>query len=133
MGSNQLTVFVETTLFNKGYKTMNNNASGILHCDKCFKSSQDFNHISNFYRHVKSHNKVEKCEQCSKVFGNENNLSNHVNSVHSDKVYQCQDCNKTFKKKDHLSNHQIIHSNQVSCISCGRLFKNSRTLKQHSC
>jgi len=47
--------------------------------------------------------------------------------------YQCRKCNKIMKRKDHIKNHVQTHfvGQEVTCVLCGKVYKNVRSLEVH--
>jgi uncharacterized C2H2 Zn-finger protein len=48
-----------------------------------------------------------KCDICSMVFVNSEELAKHKQVVHIKKMYQCQSCNKFFTNKQEFEKHEI--------------------------
>ena len=77
-----------------------------------------------------------KCNVCSKLFKEENNLQRHVAHFHStQELLKCDDCNKTFKTKNYFNTHiRKVHkpkSETQICDICGRSFLLPSDLKKH--
>ena len=61
----------------------------------------------------KTHENVNKCEICHKIFNEKNRLTHHIDLVHGDgvkKKHKCNICNMLFYHKGGVAKHiDIVH------------------------
>ena len=73
------------------------------------------------------------CEECDKIFANNDKLKEHMRSEHLEKP--CDICGRVFQN---LKNHQrYVHgkfetkSTNIQCESCGKVYSTRKALKEH--
>lgn len=94
--------------------------NGRFPCAQCEKR---FTHRRSLNIHMISHTSDRNfvCEKCGSTHKRKRELSNHMESMHSEvKTYRCDVCFKCFKEKAQLKTHCFtIHNNTVTeCIVC---------------
>ena len=67
---------------------------------------------------------VDKCNLCGKAYGQQNNLSRHIEIVHEGrKDFQCDLCGKEFSYKSHLERHKTNVHKKDSFIQTISVFE----------
>ncbi|CAG9831021.1 unnamed protein product [Diabrotica balteata] len=81
---------------------------------------------------TKNHGDIKEkwCRKCNKI---EDNLSEHIKTVHKDEL-KCSFCDKKCKSSSHLVEHLLSHSAnpQFTCQTCQKNFVSERQLKAHN-
>ena len=80
--------------------------------------------------HLKTHNKMFKCEECDKEFPQRILLRRHVSTDH-DKGFGCDVCKKKFTTLSALKLHLNVHTDLYDCNLCKEKFSTERKLKCH--
>ncbi|XP_053408291.1 zinc finger protein ZXDC-like [Mercenaria mercenaria] len=104
--------------------------------------SKQFNHISNFKKHIDAvHLNLRnfQCEFCEQRLKTSSSLKFHIAARHTKdddkKLYKCDVCSKTFLRKGSLQLHETLHTNakNYSCSfdGCGKLFRLKSNLTKH--
>ena len=83
-------------------------------------------------RHTSSSRKKLSCKQCSKTFGTQRTLREHIESRHPPDVYPCPKCSESFTNKSDLTKHVKSHSSKKLTCSCGQQFSSKAKLDKHS-
>lgn len=106
-------------------------------CALCLKIYPSYRcirrHMINHYHSDDMPNPTRNiCPMCGKNF---KNLSNHINSVHSNigKSFKCSYCGKMFKTITLLKGHEKRHTSQktIPCDFCEKTFANMPEKKSH--
>ncbi|XP_050501879.1 zinc finger protein 260-like isoform X1 [Diabrotica virgifera virgifera] len=81
---------------------------------------------------TKNHGDIKEkwCRKCNKI---EENLSEHIKTVHRDEL-KCSFCGKKCRSSTHLVEHLLCHSAnpQFTCLTCQKNFISERQLKSHT-
>ncbi|XP_078792931.1 uncharacterized protein LOC105353778 isoform X5 [Oryzias latipes] len=98
---------------------------------KCEECGKTFINIYVFKRHLDLHSrKVDiQCDVCGKTFGTKSGLSWHSWSHTGERLYKCDICDKAFGLKSLLHAHRRNHGNQ--CHICGKTLSSIRGLSWH--
>ncbi|RZF40011.1 hypothetical protein LSTR_LSTR002414 [Laodelphax striatellus] len=104
----------------------------VLSCEVCeFKTSFK----SKLKEHMNIHwkNKRFICEKCGNVFCSRNQLTEHLNYIHSDeRNFSCEKCGQTFKAANVLNRHMACHSDEKNHqCHCGQAYKLKSNLRRH--
>ena len=71
-----------------------------------------------------------KCNICSMVFVNSEELAKHKQVVHIKEMYQCQSCNKFFTNKQEFEKHEIeVHGKNQFNSDCYYYYSNPYSCK----
>ncbi|KAJ8675108.1 hypothetical protein QAD02_010894 [Eretmocerus hayati] len=101
------------------------------HCGKKFKLNHDLT------RHVKVKHldtKIYICDVCGQVYNTSNGLYTHQRYAHFKREFACHLCPKRLANQANLDEHILKQHEQRQdfiCEECGKIFKESRTLKAH--
>ncbi|KAI4462267.1 zinc finger protein [Holotrichia oblita] len=115
---------------------------------KCEQCGKGFVIKTNYECHMLTHNANQElpyeCSQCLRRFYNPEHLNRHM-VLHTEnisysvkyKVCKCYHCLKTFKDRDELKSHQCVPIQETRkikypCKDCGKVFKNSAALYNHT-
>ncbi|KAH3716079.1 gastrula zinc finger protein XlCGF57.1-like [Dreissena polymorpha] len=108
-------------------------------CEVCgnqfYESAQLTQHRNIFH---KESNIVHKCDQCEAILSTAGNLKFHKEVVHSqERPWTCEICGKNFKtqktlEKVHAKVHQDVYPFKCDFPGCGKVFKRSEGLLEHS-
>ncbi|KAF7280001.1 hypothetical protein GWI33_006517 [Rhynchophorus ferrugineus] len=100
----------------------NNDVLAFSLCPCCGEPSDSAHTLGDF-----------KCEQCDKLFIQQNSLDRHVSVDHPvGTEYICYECKKLYKTRDLLIDHMRIHPiKSVKCDGCGRDFSRKYHLERH--
>ncbi|XP_039287911.1 zinc finger protein 546 [Nilaparvata lugens] len=104
----------------------------VLSCDQCdYKTSLKYKLKDHMNTHL--NNKRFVCEKCGNVFGSRNQLTEHLNYIHSDeRNFSCEKCGQTFKAVNVLNRHMACHSNEKNHkCHCGQAYKLKSNLRRH--
>ncbi|XP_050465534.1 zinc finger protein 791-like isoform X9 [Cataglyphis hispanica] len=93
----------------------------IYECEICgkqmLKKLQFLKHRQDHKRNPKTE---DRCEECDKVFANEEKLRKHMIKAHQkEKPFQCVLCGKYFKTEEFLKIHLKQHNKRFTCDICG--------------
>ncbi|XP_005108373.1 uncharacterized protein LOC101848073 [Aplysia californica] len=69
------------------------------------------------------------CQQCTRVFGDQDCLQEHMKTHKGLLKYQCDICNKKFSEVFNLKRHRRLH--MAVCPGCDREFHDVQSLHQH--
>lgn len=72
-----------------------------------------------------------ECNYCSQKFRCQKNRNYHEN-MHTGKLPQCRKCFKTFSTFENLTNHLKLHTEDLQCKLCSRIFINKTKLNAHT-
>ncbi|RVE60859.1 hypothetical protein OJAV_G00185310 [Oryzias javanicus] len=93
-----------------------------------------YNSLGGLIKHMWTHMDEPQrvCGVCGDVFESNEELKEHLRSY--DKVYKCEECGKTFFKMHLLKSHLSVHSKNTDfqCDVCGKKFGAKRALNLHS-
>ncbi|KRT79788.1 zinc finger protein [Oryctes borbonicus] len=115
---------------------------------KCEQCGKGFVIKTNYECHMLTHNTNQElpfeCSQCLRRFYNPEHLNRHM-VLHTEnisysvkyKVCKCYHCLKTFKDRDELKTHHCVpvqptRKIKYPCKDCGKVFKNSAALYNHT-
>lgn len=79
---------------------------------------------------VKS-NEIHKCDQCPEIFETEQELINHLQSIHNIEIFSCTQCNSFFRKKLLFQRH-IAKNHHFRCKRCLLKCYSEEKLVEHS-
>ncbi|XP_062549578.1 zinc finger protein 85-like [Armigeres subalbatus] len=111
------------------HSRLNHNQKPTLHC--CNKTFQIKHKI---LRHINTHLRPFKCEECAKTFTDAHALQVHKIGQHlssEDKPFKCDKCPKSFQKQQLLRSHLKLHE-RVDCSICKKSFSNVYAMKNHT-
>ena len=107
---------------------------------KCNICEKNFITQYTLYRHVDEvhGDKALPCPQCPKVFKRNDNLRDHLHSLHGTfqefAITECSQCEKKFTLKSNLDRHiSEVHKNieTFSCSKCSSSFSRKENLDRH--
>jgi len=92
--------------------------------------------VANIRVHLKTHGKhgeEHQCPHCSRSYGSDKSLKEHVKTHSAQKNFICAECGKRYNSKTALSNHMWIHSARPrhQCSVCDKAFRWQVTWKRH--
>ena len=87
-------------------------------------------HTMNVHEEKRQIRKQNKCDKCDFTSMSQDNLRNHVETVHKQK---CDKCDFESSTKEHLKNHmQTTHKQKrIKCDYCDKKFNKEETLNSH--
>ena len=106
--------------------------ASLLQCNMS-KCNRRFKHLKNLYNHQKNCGKTEiKCSSCQITFKHVKYLKKHIKVCHNQSTFQCtyDKCDYKLQSAAKLKSHLKSH-HKVTCSSCGKTFKNAKTMKSH--
>ncbi|XP_063290569.1 zinc finger protein 614-like isoform X2 [Pelobates fuscus] len=125
--------------YNKGVITSERNK--ILNVTKCSDCSINFNSMSVYAAHLRTHamesiylrGKPFSCTECNRCFYLKTDLIRHMRTHTGEKPFFCCICEKTFTRKSALIIHQRTHTGDKPflCSVCGKCFAQKSTLVLH--
>ncbi|XP_078792929.1 uncharacterized protein LOC105353778 isoform X1 [Oryzias latipes] len=100
---------------------------------KCEECGKTFVNIYVFKSHLDLHSrKVDiQCDVCGKKFGTKSGLSVHSWSHIEERPYKCDICDKAFGLKSLLKAHRRSHDENQQCHICGKTLSSTRALSRH--
>ncbi|XP_055318231.1 zinc finger protein 429-like [Sitodiplosis mosellana] len=115
------------------------NTHGILQNSMCEHCGQVYTNTRNLQDHIQRKHEVSQplqCDICKEWFKSRDTIRAHMNYVHVQGPQACQICGKVSANRKALRKHQTIHmeswKDRFKCIICGRGFRDSTKLKEHS-
>ena len=84
-------------------------------CEMC---TETFNCQQNLQEHMTTVHGVEssfKCTKCPTMFNNKRSLTVHLNTVHITPSFECPECGKKSKLHHHHKKHMKIHGQENTC------------------
>ncbi|CAH2321027.1 oocyte zinc finger -like [Pelobates cultripes] len=125
--------------YSKGVITSEGNK--ILNVTKCSDCSINFNNMSVYAAHLRTHamesiylsGKPFSCTECNRCFYLKTDLIRHMRTHTGEKPFFCCICEKTFTRKSALIIHQRTHTGDKPflCSVCGKCFAQKSTLVLH--
>lgn len=112
-------------------KHNNERSHGCTLCPKAFKHR---NHLNRHMRESHSSAYEFECPVCTKKFGTDTNLQNHMYIHRANKPFQCPDCSRSYASEASLNQHRKKHNsgNQITCPECPMVFYQKYALERHS-
>ena len=114
------------------------NKNADINCDKCEYTTTSRQGLKIHNSKVHSKINVEEfpalCDVCEKVLENENDLTKHKKSHHTNHSvrYQCNECEYMANEVETLHVHfGRKHSNKKQCGLCDKTFETSKQLDDH--
>lgn len=104
---------------------------------KCTKCKYVGQKIKNLREHTKRmHQNKFSCEECSKQFGYQKDLTFHMRNVHSNPGCYCKVCGRYCKWSISLKNHMLTHDEnyvkpRLECEFCNKIFTTKHGLLSH--
>ena len=110
-----------------------------LICPTCGKGVEDLKNANLFRRHLVNHEKEKNtfmCEFCPKSFQTKQSLKAHIGVIHKNEKLKCDECDNdygtAFALKRHKLSHKSTHDMAMSCIYCEKLFRDQKSLENHT-
>lgn len=109
-------------------------------CGTCEKRFSDKGQLKRHERrHLKGQERAAyngQCDVCGKVLQDASSLKRHSLLHTNEKPYTCQLCGKAFRERSTLRQHGRMHDrldkDVISCVNCGKGFKNIQTFNDHT-
>uniref|UniRef100_A0A3P9IK52 C2H2-type domain-containing protein n=1 Tax=Oryzias latipes TaxID=8090 RepID=A0A3P9IK52_ORYLA len=100
---------------------------------KCEECGKTFVNIYVFKSHLDQHSrKLDiQCDVCGKMFGTKSGLSVHRWSHIEERPFKCDLCDKAFGLKSLLKAHRRSHDENYQCHICGKTLSSTRALSRH--
>lgn len=83
--------------------------------------------------YARKRKKVLKCDDCSKIFCTEDEMTSHITKSHGDDGdFNCKQCSFQSNREKLLQDHLIaVHDSGIKCHNCGKYFSTKRDLMYH--
>ncbi|GFX85104.1 zinc finger protein 91 [Trichonephila clavipes] len=121
----------------KHMRTHNNGLKYECSCGFEAKSQSNLDKHSMFHTREYTKKFKLKCEVCSKGFGFQSELKQHMSKHSNDRNFRCILCSSEFKHKNELLKHKLIHTGEykLKCDFCskGFVFQSEQKAHDESC
>ena len=71
------------------------------------------------------------CDKCNKIYETELELNEHTTERHTQGTVTCEICGYEFDTLLYLYRHMATHTDQYSCVKCGKSFARNESLLSH--
>ena len=100
----------------------------IFSCEECEYADQLEENLLN---HKIAKHSVHKCDKCDYTFSSVKELDEHKQNTHKQQVFSCEKCNFKDRKEENLLNHIISMHTTYTCELCDLKFKVEQDLEDH--
>ena len=98
-------------------------------CDKSYTLEKRLKQHKSLTHRDRVHDRI--CHICSKAYGKDWILKQHIQKVHGSKDQKCQHCDMCFRDKSSLTRHMLQHDNEFKCNISDKKYSREEVLDLH--